>query len=131
LPAAVAAANDESCFLSPLTGIRSPTMGVASLAVSGKARKEFQRACHEGSDKKLVNAEEHLRKAVRADAKFAAAWVLLGQVFKAEQKPEDARNACSQALTADPNYLPASLSSPTSAHFSRDGKRCSASPAMP
>ena len=30
-------------------------------------------------------------------------------VLKAQRKPEDARNACSQALRVDPNYLPADL----------------------
>jgi tetratricopeptide (TPR) repeat protein len=29
--------------------------------------------------------------------------------LKAQRKPEDARNACSQALRVDPNYLPADL----------------------
>jgi tetratricopeptide (TPR) repeat protein len=38
-----------------------------------------------------------------------AAWVLLGQVLKAQQKLEEARHACSQALGSDPNYLPADL----------------------
>jgi tetratricopeptide (TPR) repeat protein len=102
-------ADDESCFMWPLTGIRSPTMGVASLEVSRQARKDFHRACSEASDKKLAQAEEHLRKVLREDARYPAAWVLLGQVLKAQQKPDEVRHACSQALKADPNYLPADL----------------------
>ena len=35
--------------------------------------------------------------------------MLLGQVLKAQKKPDEARDACSQALRADPNYLPADL----------------------
>ena len=104
-----AAAGDELCFMSPLTGIRFTTTGVASLEVPGKARKDFQRACSAASDNKLAKAEEHLRKTLREDGQYPAAWVLLGQVLKAQQKPEDARKACSQALGADPNYLPADL----------------------
>jgi tetratricopeptide (TPR) repeat protein len=102
-------AGDESCFIWPLTGIRSSTAGVASLAVPAQARKDFQRACSVASDKKLAKAEEHLRKALQEDAQYPAAWVLLGQVLRAQQKPEEARNACSQALRVDPNYLPADL----------------------
>ena len=34
---------------------------------------------------------------------------MLGQVLKAEQKTDDARNACAQALRADPNYIAAEL----------------------
>ena len=103
------AAGDESCFLWPLTGIHSPTAGVSSLEVPGQARKDFQHACSVASDKKLAKAEEHLRKALQKDVQYPAAWVLLGQVLKAQQKPEDARNACSQALKVDANYVPADL----------------------
>jgi tetratricopeptide (TPR) repeat protein len=102
-------AADESCFMWPLTGIRSSTAGVTSLEVPGPARKDFQRACSAAGDKKLAKAEEHLRKALHADEQYPAAWVLLGQVLKAEQKTDDARNACAQALRADPNYIPADL----------------------
>jgi tetratricopeptide (TPR) repeat protein len=102
-------AADESCFLWPLTGTRSSTAGVASLQVPGPARKDFQRACSAAGEKELGKAEEHLRKALHADGQYPAAWVLLGQVLKAEQKAEDARNACAQALRADPNYIAADL----------------------
>jgi tetratricopeptide (TPR) repeat protein len=79
------------------------------LEVPGQARKDFQRACSAAGDKKLAHAEKHLRKALREDARYPAAWVLLGQVLKAQQKPVEARDACSQALRADPKYLPADL----------------------
>jgi tetratricopeptide (TPR) repeat protein len=101
--------GDESCFLSPLTGIHSPTAGVASLEVHGAARKDFQRGCSAASHNKLARAEEHLRKALDEDAQYPAAWVLLGQVLKAERKPDDARKACSQALIVDAGYAPADL----------------------
>jgi tetratricopeptide (TPR) repeat protein len=100
--------GDESCFLSPLTGVRSPTTGVASLKVPGSARKDYQHACS-ASRKSLPKAEADLRKTLHEDAQYPAAWVLLGQVLKAQQKPDDARDACSQALTVDSNYLPADL----------------------
>lgn len=101
--------GDESCFMWPLTGVRSPTAGVASLEVPGQARKDFQRACGAARDQKLASAEQHLRKALQEEEKYPAALVLLGQVLKAQLRPEDARNACSQALRVDPNYLPADL----------------------
>jgi Tfp pilus assembly protein PilF len=101
--------NDESCFLAPLTGVRSPTTGVASLKVPAGARKDFQRASTAASHKNLAKAEQDLRKALHEDAEYPAAWVLFGQVLKAQRKPDDASNACSQALSIDPNYLPADL----------------------
>jgi tetratricopeptide (TPR) repeat protein len=101
--------GDESCFMPPLTGVRSPTTGVASLKVPGGARKDFQHACTAANHKNLAKAEGHLREALHQDTQYPAAWVLLGQVLKAQQKPDDARNACSEALSVDPNYLPADL----------------------
>jgi len=84
------ASGDESCFMWPLTGIRSPTAAVASLEVPAQARKDFPRACSAASDKKLAKAEEHLRKALHADPRYSGAWVLLGRVLKAQQKSEEA-----------------------------------------
>jgi tetratricopeptide (TPR) repeat protein len=102
-------ADDESCFMWPLTGLRAPTAGVASLEVPGQARKDFQHACRAISDKKMAQAEQHLRKALHEDAQYPAGWVLLGQVLKAQQKLEESRNACSQVLKIDPNYVAADL----------------------
>jgi tetratricopeptide (TPR) repeat protein len=104
-----AAAGDESCFLAPLTGIRSPGVAVASLQVPDRARRDFQRACIAVKHNQLAKAEEHIRTALGEDPQYPAAWVMLGQVLKAQQKPDDARAACSQALKADPDYLPADL----------------------
>lgn len=103
------AADDESCFMWPLAGVRATTEGFASLKVPGPARKDFQRACKDANEKRLAKAEEHLRRALQTDAQYPAAWLLLGQVLKAQQEPEDARQACTQALKVDPNYLPAGL----------------------
>ena len=103
------AGGDESCFLWPLIGVRSPTATVASLEVPAQARRDFQRACSAARDRSLAKAEGHLRKALQADPRYPVAWVLLGQVLKVQQEPEQARNACSQALKVDANYLPADL----------------------
>jgi tetratricopeptide (TPR) repeat protein len=50
-----------------------------------------------------------LRKAVKQWPKYLAAWVVLGQVLAAQQKTEEAQDACSQPLATDSNYLPAHL----------------------
>jgi tetratricopeptide (TPR) repeat protein len=107
--ASASASGDESCFMPPLTGMRSPTAGVASLEVPAQPRKYFQSACSAVSHNKLAKAEEQLRKALDEDTKYTAAWVLLGQVLKAQQKPDDARKACSQALRVDSGYVAAVL----------------------
>jgi tetratricopeptide (TPR) repeat protein len=101
--------GDESCFMPPLTGIRSRTTGVASLKAPGEARKDFRHACTAARHKNLAKAQEELRKSLHEDAQYPAAWVLLGQVLKAQQNPDDARKACSRALEVEPDYLPADL----------------------
>ena len=101
--------NDGSCLLPPLTLVHSPTVATARLQVPAKARKEYDEACTALKDKKTENVEKHLRKAVQEYPKYSAAWVTLGQVLAARQQTDEARVACSQASTADSNYVPAYL----------------------
>ena len=99
----------DTCFLPPLNGVASPVVGVANLRAAAKAKKEYGSACASLEDKKYPAAETHLRRAVQIDAKFPAAWVTLGQLLAAQQKTEEARQACAQASEADANYVPAHL----------------------
>jgi tetratricopeptide (TPR) repeat protein len=89
--------------------MHSPTVAVTNLQVSGKPKKEYEAACTALKDKKFDSAEAHLRKAVQQEPKYAAAWTTLGQILSARQQTEDARNACSQAATADASYVPSYL----------------------
>jgi tetratricopeptide (TPR) repeat protein len=101
--------QDSTCFLPPLTGMHTATVEVADLQVPAKAQKEYDDGCAALKNKKMADAETHLRKVVKEYAKYAAAWVLLGQVLEARQKTNEARDACSNALTSAANYLPAYL----------------------
>jgi tetratricopeptide (TPR) repeat protein len=74
--------------------------------VPGKAAGEYQHACGALKHEKFAEAEEHVRKALDLYPKYAAAWVMLGQVLEGQQKREDARKACSQAMAIDANYIP-------------------------
>ncbi len=101
--------QDDTCFLPPLTGMHTATVEVADLQVPAKAQKEYEDGCAAVRNKKMADAETHLRKVVKEYAKYAAAWVLLGQVLEARQKTNEARDACSHPLTSAANYLPAYL----------------------
>ena len=96
--------EDLACFLPPLNSVHSHTVAAANLQVSGKARREYGSACSALKDKKYDAAEAHLRKAVQQEPKYAAAWVTLGQMLAAQQHSEEARSACSQAVSADASY---------------------------
>lgn len=101
--------KENNCFLPPLNRLHTATVGLEDLQVPAKTQREFEDGCAALRNKKVAEAENHLRKAVKQYAKYSAAWILLGQVLEAEQKTEEARNACSQPLAASSNYLPAYL----------------------
>lgn len=79
--------NEYGCFLPPLNSVLKPTVSVVDLQVPGKPRSEFESGCEALRKKKTADAEKHLRKAVQQYEKYAAAWVLLGQLLETEQKP--------------------------------------------
>ncbi len=59
--------------------------------------------------KHLADAEKHLRKAVANYERYAAGWVLLGQLLESEQKLEEAGDTCAKSLNASSSYLPGFL----------------------
>jgi hypothetical protein len=98
--------SSESCNSWTEAGFHSPTVSAARLLVPGKASGEYQKACGALKDRKLDQAEEHVRKALDTYADYAAAWVMLGQILEGKQKHAEARQACSQAMRIDSNYVP-------------------------
>ena len=103
------AEQDNNCLLPPLNLVHSPTVAISNLQVSAKAKKEYDAACAALKDKKTEDAEKRLRKAVKEDPRYSAAWVTMGQVLAAQQQTEAAHNACTEASTADSTYVPAYL----------------------
>ena len=79
------------------------------MGIPGNAKEEYRKSCSDLKAKKLAGAEDHLRRALQDYPQYAAAWALLGQILEAGNKIPEARNACSQASTADAGYAPAYL----------------------
>ena len=96
--------NEYACFLPPLNSVGQGTIGVVDLRVPQKAKSEYQNGCAALRKNKTGDAERHLRKAVLQYEKYAAAWVLLGQLLEIEHKPDEARDACSKSLNASATY---------------------------
>lgn len=97
-----------TCSIQPFPGLLG-TVSIASLQIPSKAQKEYEDACVALKDKKLPEAEQHLRKATAIYPQYVAGWVMLGQTLETRRQAAEARDACSHAATADPNYLPAYL----------------------
>ena len=102
-------AEGDNCFLAPLNGLFRSSVGIADLEVPAKAQRKLEDGCAALRSSKIVEAEGHLRKAVKQWPKYSAAWVVLGQVLEAQHKTDEAYDACSQPLATDSNYLPAYL----------------------
>jgi hypothetical protein len=94
------------CSIQPFPGMSS-TASVTSLQIPSKAQKEYEHACAALKNKKLPEAEQHLRKATEIHPEYVAGWVMLGQTLETRQQTAETRDACSRASSADPNYLPA------------------------
>jgi tetratricopeptide (TPR) repeat protein len=105
----IATRNESACFLPPLNSVSKATVGIIDLEVPSKPHSEFESGCVALHKNKIADAEKHLRKAIREYEKYAAAWVLLGQLLETEQKPEEARAACIASLNASVTYVPGYL----------------------
>ena len=107
-PSSKRSAPQKLCSIQPFPGLAGFT-SVDSLEVPPKAQKEYGAACSALKSHRLGASEQHLRKAIQIYPKYVAGWVMLGQILEAQQQPDQARRACSQASEADPNYLPSYL----------------------
>jgi tetratricopeptide (TPR) repeat protein len=99
----------DSCLLPPLNLVRSPVVAATALAVPANAKEDYHEACAALRKKNAESAEKHLRKAVKEYPEYSVAWVTLGQMLAAQNHSEEARSACSQGSTVQPNYVPAYL----------------------
>lgn len=78
---------------------------VASLAVPGKARHEFEKGSEELEKGKLPEAEKSLQKAIDDYPKFAEAWTRMGDLEQRRKNTAAAEKDYQQAIDAD-SYLP-------------------------
>ena len=87
----------------------SNAVSVTSLQVPRKAQKEYDAACAALKNQKIPETEKHLHKATELYPRYAAGWVMLGEVLETQQQSARARDACSRASVVDPDFLPAYL----------------------
>jgi len=103
------AEKEATCLLPPLALMSSPTVAIEQLRRTAGARDEYQQGCTALRKKKFGDAERHLRNAVREYPKYALAWVTIGQLLATQLRIEEARKACFESSSVDPNYVPAHL----------------------
>jgi tetratricopeptide (TPR) repeat protein len=103
------ATSEYKCFLPPLNSVSPTTVGVVDLRAPLKSQNEYESACRSLRKNKIANAEKHLRTAIAGYERYAAAWVLLGQLLETRQKLDEARSACSKSVEESSSYLPGFL----------------------
>lgn len=101
--------EDENCLPWNVSSVRDTAVSVTRLKVPGNARSEYQKACEANVKNKFVEAEKHARAAIDKFEAYSAAWVMLGVVLEQENKHDEARDACTHAVTKDSKYLPGYL----------------------
>jgi len=101
--------EDVSCLPWVGSALIEATVSTTQLEVPKKARNDYKRACGQFKQKRLAEAEQNVRNAIKEDQNYVAAWVMLGEVLEAKQELSQARNACARAQSTDPAYLPSYL----------------------
>ena len=95
--------------LTRVAGAPGFAISVTSLQAPPNARKEFDKGREEVGNNHLESAMKHLEKAVAEYDKYAAAWNELGEVYVTGHQVENAHQAFTRAITADPQYIPPHL----------------------
>jgi Tfp pilus assembly protein PilF len=98
--------NVGTLTLTRIAGIHGAAVSVTSLSAPDKARKEFEKGEKDARNKHLDSAARHLEKAVAAYDNYALAWDELGRIYAIGHRTEDARQAFTRAIAADPQYIP-------------------------
>jgi tetratricopeptide (TPR) repeat protein len=85
--------------------VEGSMISITSLKVPKDAKKEYEKGRELAQKGKTADAQAHLEKAVTIYPQYAAAWSLLGDLREETKQNEQAYQAYSKALEADPKYL--------------------------
>jgi tetratricopeptide (TPR) repeat protein len=80
-------------------------VSLTTLAAPDEAKRVFDKAQRELAKDDFTDAEKHLKKAVDIFPRFAAAWVLLGEIHRRQNQPALAKQDYTQAVQADPQFV--------------------------
>jgi Tetratricopeptide repeat len=91
-------------FLKRLGNAQGTTISLTSMAAPKDAMHAYEKA-QKLMDEKPDEAEKNLNKAVEKYPNFAAAWNLLGDLKRKDNKADAAREAYARAIQADPQFV--------------------------
>lgn len=73
---------------------------------SNRARRAFEDAVQKYNYRDIQGAEESFRDAVRHDAQFIEAYIVMGEMFQNINRFEDAAHAFERAIQINPDFFP-------------------------
>jgi len=80
-------------------------VSLSTLSAPADARRNYDKAQRELAKQDFNSAEKHLLKAVDIFPRFAAAWVLLGEIHRRQNQTARARQDYTEAVQADPQFV--------------------------
>jgi tetratricopeptide (TPR) repeat protein len=92
-------------LLQPIARVPGTLTSATNLGAPKAARKALDRAQKAFQKNKLEDAEKNLKAAVEIYPKYAAAWLGLGQVYGRTQRMAEAREAFTNAISADDKFV--------------------------
>src|SRR5262249_13456047 len=91
--------------LTRLENVPGSTISATTLAASPEAREAYQKGEKALERNKFAEAEKEFKKAIAGYADFAAAWALLGEVYRHNADLPSAKDAYTHAIKADPKLV--------------------------
>lgn len=88
-------------ILRRLANVEGLTVSITSAAAPKEAKKAYEKGRESARKQKWDEARKNLEKAVQIYPQYANAWLDLGLVHEAQNRPEEARKAYEKALEAD------------------------------
>jgi len=92
-------------ILYPMSKVEGKAVSATSASASKEARKAFDKGASEAKKQRFDQAEKEFRRAVELHPKYAEAWLHLGKTYSARKQNTEARDAFTNAITADPNFV--------------------------
>lgn len=92
-------------FLKRMGDAKGSTISVTSMAAPKDAMRAYEKAQKDRQQEKPAEAEKELNKAVQIYPQFAAAWTLLGDIHRQNERFDLARTEYAQARAADPQFV--------------------------
>jgi tetratricopeptide (TPR) repeat protein len=91
--------------LTRMDTVAGDTISSTTMAAPPEARSAYEKGQKFISRGKLSEAEKELSKAVSLDPQFAAAWSMLGEVLRQQDKQVNAKEAYLRAISVDPRFV--------------------------